>query len=142
MSTVATKTPTKQILLIDDDDMIRILFKEMFWIYSANITEVTAVRSIADAYEYLKNNAASPDVVVLGLALLTKSVDGTASRETQPSLDLIANLKAKNANVKVVVFSHHKEEHLKEAAARAGADHYIIKGEQTPKEVVDFIENL
>ncbi|HEX8994252.1 MAG TPA: response regulator [Candidatus Paceibacterota bacterium] len=132
----------RRILLIDDDEMIRILFQEMFWIYSPHEVEVTTVRSIADAYESLNHATEYPDVVVLGLSLLTKTPDGSMVRSTSPSFDFINEMKLRKRDVKIVIYSRHNESGLKERAKAIGADHYIVKGEMTPKEIVDFVESL
>lgn len=143
MSTTTIPVPptTCHILLVDDDDMIRVLFQEMFWIYSHNNTSVSAVRSIEEAYEYIKSASNQPNIVVLGLSLLTKGPFGF-SHEVTPSLKFIEDIKLNNEHMKIVVYSHHAEEDLKEKAKEAGADAYLVKGQYTPKEMVDFIENL
>ena len=144
MVSTMSETPTqvKHILMIDDDEMMRVLFREMFWIYSPVETHITTVASIAEAYKVLEETRQDPDVIVLGLSLLTKAADGSATHETQPSLNFIDEMKSKNKSVQIIVYSHHSEADLKEKAKEVGADHYIVKGEMTPKEIVDFVEQL
>jgi DNA-binding NarL/FixJ family response regulator len=135
----------KHILMIDDDDMIRILFRDTFLIHSSHDSvEVQTVRTIAEAREYLGECQTPPDVIFMGLWLLQKHHDGSSTRESQPSLDFIRTLRQKPEypNIPIVVYSRFAEAEFKEKAKDAGANYYLVKGEHTPKEIVEFVENL
>jgi DNA-binding NarL/FixJ family response regulator len=133
MPTPTSPTKTRQILLVDDDEMMRILFQEMFWIYSQEETGVHTVRSFLEASAFLDSAPQAPDVVVLGLSLRAKG---------SPGLAFIQDVRRKHAHTKVVVYSQHEEKGLKAGALEAGADVYLVKGQHTPKELVSFIEGL
>ncbi len=138
---------TKKILMIDDDEMMRILFRDTFWIHGGtkdSMIEVATVRSIPQARECLAEQETAPDVIFLGLMLLTPSPDGTSVREPVPSLEFIKDLRARDdyAHVCIVVYSKYSEAEFKEKAHAAGANHYLVKGELTPQEIFHFVEQL
>ncbi len=136
-----TQTAGKHLLVIDDDDLVRILLQETFWIYATEQYIITNARSIREAESKIIEDG-YPEVVFIGLALLTTRQDGSTTREVKPSLTFIHNLKDSHPQTKVIVYTKHNEETLKEQALASGADAYLVKGECTPSELVDFIESL
>ncbi len=146
MPTNQTTIHTKRILMVDDDDMMRILFRETFWIHSRKdlMIEVQTVRTIQEAREYVTEHHEHLDVLFLGLWLPVEQSDGSAVRETLPSLEFIKELRKKEdfKDLTIVVYSRFSEEEFKKSACEAGADHYLVKGEITPHEMVQFVERL
>ncbi len=137
----------KKILMIEDDEMMRILFRDTFWIYgnTESKIEVATVTSVKKAREYLADTKnPRPDIIFLGLALLTPEEDGIVVRETKPSLEFIQELRKTKefAKIPIIVYSRFSESELKEKAKEAGADHYVVKGELAPKEIIDFVQKL
>ena len=129
--------------MIDDDEMVRILFRDTFWIYGdKKITiDVVTVHTIAQAQRYLAEQG-SPDVVFIGLFLLKEG--SAVARDPQPSLEFIKYLRTqeKYAHLLIVVYSRYDESEFKESAEAAGADKYLVKGTLTPQEIVTFVETL
>ncbi len=140
------ETKTKRILLIEDDEMMRILFRDSFWIHSTSdqTTEVATTRSLSEARRYLKETAMPPDIIFTGLWLLTKNSDGATTREVAPTLEFIKELRntAGYEHTCIVAYSRFSDGELKEQARDAGADHFLVKGEMAPREIVDFVEHL
>ncbi len=137
----------KKILMVEDDEMMRILFRDTFWIYGSTESkiEVATVTSVKKAREYLADaKNPRPDIIFLGLALLTPEEDGIVVRETKPSLEFIQELRKTKefAKIPIIVYSRFSENELKEKAKEAGADHYVVKGELAPKEIIDFVQQL
>ncbi len=141
-----TQVHTKRVLMVDDDEMMRILFRDTFWIHSGpqHMIEVATVRTIEQAREYLAEEEEVPNVIFLGLFLLTPGIGGALVREPLPSLEFIKDLRSRQeyAHVRIIVYSKYDEPEFKQKAKEAGADHYLVKGELTPKEIVDFVEQL
>ena len=137
---------TKRLLVVEDDEMFRILLRDAFWIHGPNdvVFEVVSKRSIEEASEYLEHAETPPDMVFVGLWLLTAHKNGTTTRDTAPTLEFIKHLKGseKYKKVVIIVYSRFSEAEFKEKAREAGADHYLVKGELTPREIVDFVEGL
>jgi len=143
---VGTSVQTKHVLVVEDDEMFRILLRDMFWIHSSHqcMIEVVTRRSLEEAQSYLDSSQVTPDIIFMGFWLLTAHKDGVMTRETIPTLEFIRKLKADNryAKTTIVVYSRFSEAEFKERAREAGADYYLVKGELTPREIFDFVENL
>jgi DNA-binding NarL/FixJ family response regulator len=137
---------TKHILVVEDDEMFRILLRDMFWIHSTHdcMIEVVTKRSLIEGRAYLNDTQTLPDIIFLGLWLLTPHADGVMTRETIPTLEFIKELKGdeRYKHMIIVVYSRFNEIEFKEKAREVGADHYLVKGELTPREIVDFVEHL
>lgn len=137
---------TKHILVVEDDEMFRILLRDMFWIHSTDhsMIEVITRRSLAEARSYIESTQMPLDVIFVGLWLLTPRIGGIMVRDMSPTLEFIKELKSSERykNSTVVVYSRFGEKEFKEKAKEVGADHYLVKGELSPKEVVDFVETL
>ena len=137
----------KKVLMIEDDDMMRILFKDTFWIHtSGNIKiDITTVTSLEEGRAYLADPVnPRPKVFFLDLGLMSATPEGTKVREFEPTLSFIEELRKKDefAKVPIVVYSGYNEDDIKDRAKNAGADHYLVKGDLTPREIVEFVENL
>ena len=126
--------------------MMRILFRDTFWIHNSHnsMVEVVTTRSLAEARTYLQETTEHPHIIFLGLSLLTQNADGVSTREVAPTLEFIKELRHSEQyhQVPIIVYSRYNEEELKEQARDAGADHYLVKGELTPREIVDFVDHL
>ena len=137
----------KKVLMIEDDDMMRILFKDTFWIHtSGNIKiDITTVTSLEEGRAYLADPVnPRPKVFFLDLGLMSATPEGTKVREFEPTLSFIEELRKKDefAKVPIVVYSGYNEDDIKDRAKNAGADHYLVKGDLTPREIVEFVEKL
>ena len=141
-----TEIRTKRILVIEDDEMFRILLRDAFWIHdSDDITfEVESKRSIAEAEAYLESLAHPPEIIFLGLWLLTVQKNGVQKRLSAPTLEFIKKIKSteRYRSAVIIVNTRFSDAEFKDKAREAGADHYLVKGEMTPREIVDFVEGL
>ncbi len=130
--------------MIDNDEMMRILFRDTFWIHGSqeNPVEVETVNSLAKARDVLAHDGA-PDIIFIGLCWDGEQ-RGTAVRNAQPSLDFIKDLRSHEAPVHphIIVYSKYDEQEFKDKAKEAGADEYVVKGQLTPKEIVAFVETI
>ena len=96
------------------------------------------------AEEVLKNKETRPDIIFLDL--LTKSGDGSGNISTKIdfSINFLKKIKSDEElkKIKVVVFSSFKEKEIQEKLLGLGADHYIVKGDLLPKEILNFVREL
>lgn len=133
--------------MIDDDEMMRILFRDIFWIHRTADKEyqVTPVDSLEKAREMLFGpEPLKPDIIFCDLRLPVKDQKGGMALDIQPSFDFIKELKSKEEfkKIPIVAFSSFSEQKIKEKAKEAGADHYLVKGEYMPKELIAFADTL
>lgn len=116
-----------RILIVDDHPAVR----EALAMRIAKDRTLVVCGEAADEGEALKLHAEQkPDLLIVDITL--KSGDG---------LDLIKRIKAKDSNVRMLVWSMHSESLYAERALRAGAQGYITK-EQAMSQIVEAIEQV
>jgi DNA-binding NarL/FixJ family response regulator len=119
--------PIARVLIVDDHPAVR----EALAIRIASQPDLAVCGEAADMAEALQVAVATdPDVAVIDISL--KSGSG---------IDLIKRLKARNARVRMVVWSMYSEELYAERALRAGAMGYLTK-EQATGQIVDAIRQV
>jgi sigma-B regulation protein RsbU (phosphoserine phosphatase) len=123
-----------KILLIDDDAMTRILFRDSFLIYGKNEFEVYTASNFEEAEQYLKES--KPDLIFLDL--IFKDEHG----EKPKGLEILKTLKLnpKYKDINVIVYSGYEE--LEKEVMQYGAKKFITKGFVLPKELVNSVRSL
>lgn len=139
-------TPNKtRILLVDDDEMMRILFRDIFWIHGRSDTyDVTMVSSIKEAEEKIKDKETKPDIIFLDIMMPIKGEDNSPSKQIERTCSFIKEVKDnKNfSHAKIIIYSGQKEESIKNEVCKLGVDGYLIKGEIMPKEIIDYTDKI
>ena len=133
-----------KILLVDDDEMLRIYFKDIFWIHNLEYKyELTVADNIKKAEEIINNPETCPNIIFLDLVMPIKT-DGQTITSPQAGLGLLKKIKSdpKLKNIKVIVLSGHGEKTLMNEVKKLGAENYLIKGDNLPKDLVNFIEKI
>jgi len=123
-----------KILLIDNDPFIRMLVKDIFWVYGRDRYQILAAESLEKGEEILKKE--KPDLIFLDLVF---PKDGL---ETRSSLNFLQEVKSnpKTEDIKVIVFSGYLD--LKEICLNLGAEKFLTKGEYLPKELFELTEKM
>lgn len=117
----------KKILIVDDDkfllDMYTYKFKEKGF-------DVTQAFGSLDAYDKLKKDGITPDVMLLDVVM--PAMDG---------FELLALIKSENLapNAKVVMLSNLGQPSDVEKGRSLGAKGYVVKASATPTEVVEKV---
>lgn len=133
-----------KILLVDDDEFIKILFRDIFWIHDVGkIYEVSTVANLDQAKEIIKNQESCPDVIFLDLNLKGPKM-GNFSLEENKSFNFLKDLKndKKTKNITIIIFSGYSDKNLIKKAKESGADEYLIKGEFLPQDLIKITENI
>ncbi|HVN26076.1 MAG TPA: response regulator [Candidatus Paceibacterota bacterium] len=136
--------PKTRILLVDDDEIIRIYFHDVFWIYGFERTcDLAVAQNLDDAEKAVADPASRPDVVFLDLAIPKKVEDRTII-DPENSFAFLERIKRDPAtkDIKVLIFSGHSEKEFQEEAEAKGADGYIHKEQTMPKDLVEIINNV
>jgi CheY-like chemotaxis protein len=123
-----------KILLIEDDNFIRMLVKDIFWVHGKGKYQIFEARDVQEGEKILAE--VKPDLIFLDLIF---QEDGLGSRS---SLGLLEKIKShpETKNIKVIVFSGYPD--LRERALELGAEKFLVKGEYLPKELFDIVETL
>lgn len=133
-----------KILLVDDDEMIRIYFRDIFWIHGMdNKYDLAVTDSIKKAEEIIDDSETRPAIIFLDLVMPVE-IDGRTIISPEAGFSLLKKIKSdpNMKNIKVIVFSGHAEEALQKEARKLGVETYLIKGSNLPKELVEFVENI
>jgi DNA-binding NarL/FixJ family response regulator len=121
------KRATARALIVDDHPAVR----EALAIRIGKLRDLEVCGEAADVPEALALiDSQNPDIAIVDISL--KNGDG---------IDLIKRIKARNSNVRMLVWSMHSEALYAERALRAGAHGYITK-EQATNQIVDAIRQV
>ncbi len=133
-----------KVLLVDDDEIIRIYFHDIFWIYGfESRCDLAIAANLDDADRIVMDPATRPDVIFLDLAL-PKKVGERTLIDPKYSFEFLEKIKKDPElhKIKVMIFSGHSEkEYVDEAKAR-GADGYIHKEQSLPKDLIATINSV
>jgi len=116
-----------RILIADDHSLIREGFKK-FIDREVDMAVVGEAQNAAQVYEFLENNEC--DVIVLDINMPGKS-----------GMDLLAELKELNLNIKILILSMHPEDRFAVRALKLGASGYLTK-ESAPEELIKAIQKI
>lgn len=133
----------KRILLIDDDEFMKILFKDIFWIHgSKDAFDVCAVSRLEEAERLINDSNNRPDIVFLDLVLAQSKEK--FSLENNESLNFLREIKnnEKTKDTIVIVFSGYGDKEVVKKALELGADKFLVKGEFLPKELIQLVESI
>ena len=133
-----------KILLVDDDEMVRIYFRDIFWIHGMDEKyELNIVDNLKKANEIIDNPETRPNILFLDL-VMPMETNGRTVISPEAGFNLLKKIKsdANLKNIKVIVFSGHTEEALQKEAEKLGAETYLRKGSNLPKELVEFVEKI
>ena len=130
-----------KILLIDNSEMLRIYFRDVFWVHGLEEKyELTTVQSITQGEKIITDLETRPALVFLDL-MLPSEEGGRLSVEA--SLMFIERMKTNPEfkNIKIVVFTAHSDPVFERKTKKIGVDGYLKKEEFMPKDIVDFVNN-
>ena len=142
---MAGETKQKQkVLLVDDNEVVRIYFREIFWIHGLESQyELEMAESVEKAAELIDMPATRPDIVFLGLVMPLKQGSHIVTTP-EAGFSLLQKIKT-DPNLKhinVIIFSGYDEKEYKDRAQQLGADAYLLKHENMPQELIGFIEKF
>jgi len=110
----------KHILLVEDDNLLRIGLKSMLDLHGEYVVD-RDVATGRDAIQSFEHNA--PDIILLDLKL-----------PDMPGTDVLKKIKESDPNSKVIILSAHNDNEMIYEALEHGADAYVLKG-ANPDEV-------
>lgn len=124
-----------KILLIDDDEFIRMLIRDIFWVHGKGGCQVYSASTIEEGEEILKKQK----IDLIFLDLFIKEGGGL---KAVLSLAFLEKIKSdiKTKNIKVIIFSGYPD--LKKRALELGAEKFLLKGEYLPKELFEITNEL
>lgn len=140
---ILLKNKTK-ILLVDDNEIIRIYFRDVFWIHGLDDKyDLSVTESVEKAEKLIDDPKTRPEIVFCGLVMPLKQGDKTVVTPLA-GFSLLEKIKSdpELKKIKVIIFSGHNEKKYRDRAHKLGVNSFLVKHENMPRELVEFIENL
>jgi len=134
-----------KILLVDDDEMIRIYFRDVFWIHGGDDKyEVEMATSLKEAEKKVYDEETRPDIIFQDVMLPIKGEDNSPDEQVNRTLAFIKKIKEDKSleKLKVIIFSSQNEKIIRDEVAKLGVDGYLVKGELMPKEILEFTDKI
>lgn len=134
----------KKILLIDDNEIVRLMFSNVFWLHGLNDNyELNTVGRIDEAFKFIEDPSTKPDIIFTGLVMPFEK-DGNVETTAEAGFSLLKKLKAdpSTQNIRVIIFSGYNEEEYKTQALALGAEMYLKKGENMPQDIIEIIRSF
>lgn len=134
-----------KILFIDSDEMMRIYFRDIFWIHGRSDTyEVTVASSLEEAEKNISNKDTKPDTIFLDIMMVSSDGRSGGDEQIRKALFFIEKIKKDKdlSSIKIIIFSNKKEESIKDEASKLGVDGFLTKGELMPKDIIDFTDKI
>lgn len=132
------------ILLVDDNEVIRIFFKDIFWLHGlSNQFHLEIASGVDEALAILRDAEKKIDVVFLDLVMPFKK-DGKEITTSEAGLSVLRTVKSdpSTQHVKVIVFSGYTDKKDIEEAKKSGADMYLAKEEHLPQDLIKIFDGL
>jgi CheY-like chemotaxis protein len=134
----------KKLLLIDDNEIIRIMFSNIFWLHGLDDEyELISCDSIEKAMGFIENPATCPNIIFMGLVMPFEK-NGKIETSAEAGFSLLRTIKGTSEykKIRVVVFSSYDEEEYRDQALALGAEKYLKKGENMPQDLIEIIRSF
>ena len=134
-----------KILLVDDDEMMRIYFRDVFWVHGGDDKyDITIVSSLAEAESKISDSETRPNTIFLDIMLPIKDGNNNPHDQMERSLSFVKKIKENKdlSKIKIIIYSGQKEKSIENEFNKLGIDGYLIKGELMPKEIIAFTDKI
>lgn len=138
------ETRKKKILLIDDNEIVRLMFSNVFWLHGlGDKYELATVGSIDEAFISIEDPSAKPDIIFTGLVMPFVK-DNNRETNAEAGFSLLRRIKGdpKTQSIRVIIFSSYNEQEYREQALSLGAEMYLQKGENMPQDLIQIIRSF
>src|SRR3989344_147922 len=136
--------PKKKILLVDYNEIIRLMFANIFWLHGLDDKyELTTVSSMSEASVFIANPATRPNIIFTGLVMPFEK-NGKIETSAEAGFSLLKRIKTdpETQSIRVVVFSGYDEDEYRTQALALGAEAYLTKGENMPQDLLQLIRSF
>lgn len=141
---MSTKQKIK-ILLIENDEMMRIFFRDIFWIHGEDKKyDLHLASSINEARLKINNKDSQPDTIFLDVMIPEEGKDNSTKEQIARSINFVEEIKSDSntKNTKIIIYSSHKDKDIQDHFKKIGVDGYLIKGEMMPKEIIAYTDKI
>lgn len=133
-----------RVLFIEDEDLLRSLFGEVFLLDETTDYEVLSAMDLKTGLEQAK--AQKPDVIILDLILPYDKTTSSDEEDLSEKMGIAFLKQIKNEigyrDVPVVVFSNMTDLEIRKQVFESGASEFLIKSETTPEKFLNVIKKV
>ncbi len=136
--------PKKKILLIDDNEIVRLMFSNVFWLHGLDDKyELNTVGTMEEAFVFIEDPSSRPDIIFTGLVMPFTN-NGKKETSAEAGFSLLRRIKSdpSTQSIHVVIFSGYNEEEYRAQAMSLGAEMYLQKGENMPQDLIQIIRSF
>jgi len=140
-----TKQGKIKILLVDDDEMMRIYFRDIFWIHGRSDTyDITMASSLSEAETIISDKDTKPDTIFLDVIMPIKGEKNSPDDQIKRCLSFVEKVKSNKelSATKIIIYSSQKEQIIQDEGKKLGVDGYLVKGDLLPKELIAYTDKL
>ena len=140
----AMEQQRKRLLLIDDNEIVRLMFSNVFWLHGLDDKyELNTVGRIEEAWNFINNPATRPHIIFMGLVMPFEK-DGKIETSAEAGFSTLRKLKSSQETqaIRVIIFSSYNEEEYRTQALALGAEMYLKKGENMPQDLIQIIRSF
>jgi DNA-binding NarL/FixJ family response regulator len=133
-----------KILIVDSDEMMRIYFRDIFWIHGrSGQYEVIMASTIEEAEKVVFDINTRPDTIFLDI-IMAPNKSHVSVLEIARCVEFVGKIKSNEefSKIKIILYSGHKEDALKDNLSKIGVDGFLVKGESMPKEIIAYTDKI
>lgn len=134
----------KKILLIDDNEIVRLMFSNVFWLHGLDDKyQLDTVGRIEEAFSMIADQSTRPQIIFTGLVMPFEK-DGKKETSAEAGFTLLRYVKGnpETESIRVIIFSGYNEEEYRTQALALGAEMYLQKGENMPQDLIQIIRSF
>lgn len=138
------ETKKKNLLLIDDNEIVRLMFSNVFWLHGLDDEyNLNTVGRIEEAWTFINNPSTRPDIIFMGLVMPFEK-DGKIETSAEAGFSTLKKLKSdpETRSIRVIIFSSYNDEEYRTEALALGAEMYLKKGENMPQDLIQIIRSF
>jgi CheY-like chemotaxis protein len=133
-----------KILIIDDNEIIRMMFSNIFWLHGLDDTyELSTVGRADEAQKQIENPSTCPDIIFMGLVMPLEK-DGKVTPSVEAGFTIIKQVKEnpKLSHIRIIVLSGYQDAEFQQKALDMGVERYLKKSESMPQDILELIRSL
>lgn len=134
----------KKLLLIDDNEVVRIMFSNLFWLHGLDEKyELSAINRVEEVEAIISDPTKRPDIIFTGL-VMPFAKDGKTITSPEAGFSLLKRIKGDptTKDICVVIFSSYGEKEYQDQALELGAQMYLKKSDNMPQDLINTISCL
>lgn len=127
-----------KILFFETDEFMKMLLRDSLLIHGGDNYKLEIVDNLYGVNKFLKRQRNELDVIIMEVMAADEQ---SGANRIKARFDFIKKLKAdpETKHIKILIFSKYKDKEIKDKALKLGADKFLVKGEEFPRELVEKI---